>query len=90
MPGPRRIAENEKDAFAIAMAAVIGNRFFSGQDPEVIGACLADLMSIFLHNHQIPDDLARQERLREQILTTWCDTVRQLVAAQDATGETIQ
>lgn len=89
MPSARRI-DDFPTTLALAMANVIGNRFFAGQDPGVIGACLAELMSVLLLNHKIPDDLAKQERLRETILTTWCDSVRQLVAAQDATGETIQ
>lgn len=89
MPGPRRI-DDMQTGLARHMAAVIGNRLFVGQDPGVIGDCLAELMSVFLLNHKIPDDLAHQERLREEILKTWCDAVRELVAAQEATEETIQ
>lgn len=82
MPGTRRI--NEETTRALHMAAIIGNTFFAGQEPGLIGACLAELMSILLLNHKIPDDLAHQERLREEILKQWCDSVRELVAAEEA------
>lgn len=83
MPSTRRV-DDKQSAYAIEMANFIGSRFFAGQDPGVIGACLAELMSVFLINHKIPDDLAHQERLREEILKTWCDSVRELVAAAEA------
>lgn len=89
MPGSRRV-DDKGGAYAIAMAGFIGSRFFAGQDPGVIGACLAELMATLLANHKIPDDRAKQERLREQILKHWCDSVRELVAAEEANGETIQ
>lgn len=64
--------------------------YFVGQEPSLIGTVLADLMSTFLLNHKVPDDLAQQERLREGILRTWCETVRELVAAAEMQGATKQ
>lgn len=84
MPSTRRLANPSESVLVISMAHAIGNQVFSGQRPEVIGAVLAELMSVFLLNHRIPDDLGRQEQLREEILKDWCDTVRALVAAEEA------
>jgi hypothetical protein len=74
------------------MASAIGNQVFAGQQPQIIGAVLAELMSRLLLNHQIPDDLKRETELREEILTMWCETVRALVAVQTAppASETLQ
>ena len=81
MPAQRRLADAKETALVLAMATAIGNQVFAGQPPPVISAVLAELMSTFLLNHQIPSDPAMQEGLREEILSEWCDTVRQLVAA---------
>lgn len=72
------------------MAEFIGYHFFAGREPGVIGAVLAQLMATFLGNHKIPDDLAKQERLREEMLTMWCDTVRELIAADEMEKATKQ
>jgi hypothetical protein len=74
------------------MASAIGNQVFAGQNPPVIGAVLAELMSTFLLNHQVPNDLQRQAQIREEILTEWCATVRGLVALETdpPASETLQ
>jgi hypothetical protein len=90
MPAQRRLADAQESALVIAMATTIGNGFFSGQKPHIIGGVLAELMSTFLFNHQIPSDPVRQEALREEILTEWCATVRGLVAVEDNPSETLQ
>jgi len=72
------------------MANTIGTGFFAGQSPPIIGAVLAELMSTFLLNHQVPNDLQRQKQIREEILTEWCATVRGLVAVEDNPSETLQ
>jgi hypothetical protein len=53
---------------------------------------LAELMSTFLLNHQVPNDLQRQKQIREEILTEWCATVRGLVALETdpPASETLQ
>jgi|HubBroStandDraft_6_1064221.scaffolds.fasta_scaffold458879_3 hypothetical protein len=79
MPAKRRLADARESALIVAMATAIGNHVFSGQSPPVIGAVLADLMSTFLLNHCVPNDLIRQAQIREEILTEWCVTVRGLV-----------
>jgi hypothetical protein len=66
----------------LKVAAAIGNNLFVGQRPDLIAAVLAELMSNFLLNHRIPNDLARQTQIREEILTEWCATVRDLVAVE--------
>lgn len=83
MPTERRLANAEETHLVVAMAALVG-QFFAGREPQIIGAVLAELMSIFLLNHKIPDDQAHQDQLREEILKEWCDTVRQLVAVAEA------
>jgi hypothetical protein len=92
MPAQRRLANAEETATVIAMATAIGNHVFAGQSPPVIGAVLAELMSTFLLNHQIPSDPKRQAELREEMLTEWCATVRGLVAVQTdpPASETLQ
>jgi hypothetical protein len=91
MPAQRRLADFKESALVVAMASAIGNQCFAGQKPPIIGAVLAELMACFLLNHQVPDDLVRQEAIREEILTEWCATVRGLVAVQDPpANETLQ
>ena len=92
MPAQRRLADAKETALVLAMATAIGNQVFDGQPPPVISAVLAELMSTFLLNHQIPSDPKRQAELREEILTFWCETVRDLVAVQTdpPASETLQ
>jgi hypothetical protein len=92
MPAQRRLADPKESAFVIAMATAIGNQVFAGRPPHIIGAVLAELMSTLLLNHQVPSDRAKQEALREEILTEWCATVRGLVAVQTdpPASETLQ
>lgn len=66
-----------------SLAELIGHNAFAGRPPQIIAAVLADLMSTLLINHKIPDDLAAQKTLRDEILTEWCATVRQIVALED-------
>jgi hypothetical protein len=92
MPAQRRLADFQESALVVAMASAIGNQCFAGQKPPVIGAVLAELMSTFLLNHQVPNDLQRQKQIREEILTEWCATVRGLVALETdpPASETLQ
>ena len=92
MPAQRRLADALETAIVLNITAAIGNHFFAGKSPAVISAVLAELMSTFLLNHQIPSDPKRQAELREEILTFWCETVRALVAVQTAplASETLQ
>ena len=92
MPAERRLADALETAMVLNITAAIGNHFFAGQPPAVISAVLAELMSTFLLNHQIPSDPKRQAELREEILTFWCETVRDLVAVQTdpPASETLQ
>lgn len=82
MPAERRLADAEESRLVMALSAMVG-QLFVGRDPQIIGAVLAELMATFLLNHQLPDDLPRQETLRKEILDQWCDVVRQLVAVQE-------
>lgn len=84
----RSVAKQTEDSHQIA--AFIGYHFLAGREPGVIGAVLADLMATFLGNHKIPDDLAKQERVRAELLTMWCDTVRELIAAGEMEKATKQ
>lgn len=75
----------EETERARQIAAMTGI-FFVGQAPGVIGSALAELMGMFLSNHKIPHDLAEQDKLRKDILQTWCETVWELVAVNDGEG----
>ena len=92
MPAKRRLADAQEAAAVLAVASVIGSNLFAGQRPELISAVLAELMSTFLLNHKIPNDLVRQKALREEMLTEWCATVRDLVAVETdpPASETVQ
>ena len=92
MPAQRRLAYALETAIVLNITAAIGNHFFAGKPPAVISAVLAELMSTFLLNHKIPNDLVRQEELREEILTIFCATVRDLVAVETdpPASETLQ
>lgn len=83
MPATRRLASPQQTALVMSLATAIGNHALSGQDPEIIGAVLAELMATFLLNHKIPADLKAQTALREDILNEHCKTVRELVAVQE-------
>jgi hypothetical protein len=92
MPAQRRLADPRETLLVQAMSTAIGNQVFAGQKPPIIGAVLAELMSTFLLNHQVPNDLQRQAQIREEILTEWCATVRGLVALETdpPASETLQ
>jgi hypothetical protein len=92
MPAQRRLADRAETLQVQLMATAIGNHVFAGQAPPIIGAVLAELMSTFLLNHQVPNDLQRQKQIREEILTEWCATVRGLVALETdpPASETLQ
>jgi hypothetical protein len=92
MPAQRRLADRAETLQVQLMVTAIGNHVFAGQAPPIIGAVLAELMSTFLLNHRIPSDLKRQAALREEMLTDWCATVRDLVAVQTdpPASETLQ
>jgi hypothetical protein len=92
MPAKRRLADADETAAVLRVAATIANNLFVGQRPDLIAAVLAELMSTFLLNHRIPNDLKRQKELREEMLTEWCATVRDLVAIETAPpiSETLQ
>ncbi len=59
--------------------------------PEVQGAVLAELLSIWLAGHLIPGDEKETQAFREELLTTHCAMVRELTKVnaeiQQAGGE---
>lgn len=64
-----------------AMCSVV----FSGEEPEVVGAALAETFATFLRSHKIVGDAPplTEHEMREAILTQWLQTVRDLVAIYD-------
>jgi hypothetical protein len=70
-----------------AKIATMCSVFFAGQEPEVIGSALAALMATFLTNHKIPHDMEGELDLRTKLLTRWCETVWELVAANEGRTE---
>ena len=57
--------------------------FLAGELPEVQGAALAHLMATYLAGY-IESDGSDPTAMREEILTLWLKTVRQLVGVMDA------
>jgi hypothetical protein len=53
--------------------------FFIGQRGETVGDALADLVSIWLAGHVIPDDLQLSHRVQERLLRRHMKTVRRLI-----------
>jgi hypothetical protein len=51
----------------------------AGNAPEVVGGALADLFSMFLAGHFDEKGPAETAVLREQLISQWLDTVRQLI-----------
>lgn len=61
------------------MLAVLGGSVLAGEDPEVQGAALAEMMATFLRGHRIVDGSADENEMRETMLTQWLKTVRELL-----------
>jgi hypothetical protein len=73
---------HEKTDHALALAALCGV-VFAGEDPDCIGAALADVMATFLRNHKMIGDPRGEREMREAILEQWVKTVRDLVLIYD-------
>lgn len=80
---------DEQAARSRAIAALC-SMAFTGEEPGVIGSALADLMATFLTNHKIAHDAVAEAHLRTELLRMWCETVWQLVAADEGGTETKQ
>jgi hypothetical protein len=63
---------------SLAIAA-LGHVLFSGEEPEVVGAALAEMMSLFLRNHRIVGDERSEREMRHEIFDQWIKTVRDLL-----------
>jgi hypothetical protein len=51
----------------------------AGQDPELVGGVLADLLAIFLAGHVVVGSKPETDKLREDVLAIHLEAVRQLV-----------
>ena len=67
---------------ALALAAMC-RVVFAGEDPDAVGAALAETMATFLCGHKIVDDPRGEHEMREAILEHWIKTVRDLVLIYD-------
>jgi hypothetical protein len=67
---------------ALALSAMC-NMVFAGENGNVVGVALADLMSTYLRSHRIPGDPKGEREMREAMLVSWTDTVRDLVLLYD-------
>jgi hypothetical protein len=67
---------------ALALAALCGV-IFSGEDPDAVGAALAETMATFLRNHHIQGDDRSEREMREAIFEHWIKTVRDLLLIYD-------
>ena len=82
--------EAEEQAGRAQQIVAMTSLFFAGQEPGVIGSCLADLMAMFLCNHKIPTDPMKEHDVRTKLLAQWIDTVWDLVAVNEGRGGTKQ
>src|SRR5262245_46031556 len=55
----------------------------AGKPPEVQGAALADLVATFLAGHMVAGDPEATAKLREELLTTHIEIVRQLIPVNE-------
>ena len=67
---------------ALALAATCGS-IFAGEEPEVQGAALADMMAVFLRGHRIYGDDRGERELQEDVFQHWIETVRTLMLLYD-------
>jgi hypothetical protein len=74
----------EKTDHALALAALC-EVIFAGEDPDAVGAALAETMAIFLRNHRIPGDERSERAMRECVFALWIKTVRDLLLIHDKT-----
>ena len=63
--------------------AALGGVIFSDELPEVVGAAMAEIMSIFLRSYVIADDPRSEHEMREAVFEQWIATVRNLVLIRD-------
>jgi hypothetical protein len=80
-----RAEAHERAERALALAAMCGV-VFSGEDGDVVGAALAETMSIFLRNHRIVGDDRSQREMRDAVFEQWIKTVRDLLLIYDKTA----
>ena len=73
---------HEMTDHALALAALCGV-VFAGEDPNCVGAALAETMCTFLRGHRIPGDRRSEREMREAILEQWVTTVRDLLLIYD-------
>ena len=87
MMQPMSKAEAARQAEQSQSITVFFGTILAGEEPGVIGSVLAELMSAFLVSHVIKTDAAAEANMRTKLLTTWCETVWQLVAVKEGAGE---
>ena len=56
---------------------------FADEQPEVVGAALAEVMAIFLSNHRMAGDPRSEPEMREAIFEKWIKAVRDLLLFYD-------
>ena len=67
---------------ALALAALCGV-VFAGEEPEVVGAALAETMATFLRSHRMAGDPRSEREMREVVFEHWIKTVRDLLLIYD-------
>ena len=73
---------SEKTDHALALAALC-SVIFAGEEPEVVGAALAETMANFLRGHRLKGEDRSEREMREIILQDWIKTVRDLLLIYD-------
>lgn len=63
--------------------AALGHVLFDGEEAEVVGAALAQMMAIFLRDHRIAGDTRSEREMRNEIFDQWIKTVRDLLLVHE-------
>jgi hypothetical protein len=67
---------------ALALASLC-RVVFAGEEPDAVGAALAETMATFLHGHKIIGDPRGEHEMRDAIFEQWIKTVRDLLLIYD-------
>jgi hypothetical protein len=73
---------SEKADRALALAALC-SVVLAGEEPDEVGAALAETMATFLRGHRIVGDDRSQREMREEVFQHWIKTVRDLMLIYD-------
>jgi hypothetical protein len=71
--------QTDRALFLAGMCRVV----FEGEEPECVGAALAETMATFLRSHRIVGDTRGERDMREAVFQHWIKTVHDLLLIYD-------